>query len=94
MSRWGRLVDVLVVLFALFFVFIGVAFLYLGLTGRNLTGSDVAVEGGAGWAKVGVGLVFFLAAAPMFYYVFHPGARGLAKAEKRTKPPGRLPDEP
>jgi hypothetical protein len=87
MAFWGRLIDALVVLFALFFIFLGVGFVYYGLTGSALTGTDVAIEGGRGWGKVAVGLVFFLAAAPMLYYVFHPSAKGLPPPERKTKPP-------
>ena len=84
MGTWDRVVNTLVVAFALFFVWIGLSFLFL-----PLTGTDKPIEGGATWDKAVIGVVFLLAAAPMFYYVFSKNAKGLPPPEKKAKPPAR-----
>jgi hypothetical protein len=88
MGRWSRVVNALVVAFALFFAFIGFGLLYFGVSGQAISGTDVEIEGGPGWDKIALGLIFLLAAAPMFYYVFSPTAKGLPEPPKRgPKPP-------
>lgn len=84
MGRWDRVVNGLVLGFATFFVIIGVSFLVLPLTGTSI-GSEELIEGGATWDKAIVGVVFLLAASPMYYYVFSKNAKSLPPAPKRPK---------
>lgn len=84
MTFWSRVVDALVVFFALFFIFLGLGFIYFGVTGAGLPWSDAPIEGGQGSPKVVLGFVFLLAAAPMLYFVFHPSAKGMPPAKRKT----------
>lgn len=85
MGTWNRIVNVLVVLFASFFVFVGLSFLLLPLTGWTLLGHQAGIEGGASWDKALLGLVFLLAAAPMYYYIFSKNAKSLPPPVKRPQ---------
>ena len=88
MPRWDAIVNTLVVLFALFFCIIGLAFLVMGFR------PDARLDEGPAWQKAALGLVFFLAAAPMLYYVFSKNARGLPPPQKKKRAPPPPPSEP
>lgn len=85
-------VNLLVVLFALFFALVGLAFLAI-----PVVDTDRGLEAGNTAGKVVLGIVFLLAASPMFYYVFAKNVRGLqqaAKAHKEASPPPRAEPPP
>lgn len=80
MGAWNNMVNVLVVLVAAFFTYIGLAFLIM-----PITSSAPGIEGGPSWDKGSLGAIFLLAAAPMFYYVFSKNARGLPPVRKKAR---------
>lgn len=83
MGLWQWIVNALVFVTALIFAFIGARFVLMPLVGFGGT-----IEGGPGWDKAVVGLLFLLAAAPMFYYVFSKNARiGLSRLGAGRGPP-------
>ncbi len=84
MGFWNSSINVLVVLFAVFFTILGLIFLLMPFTG---TGKDI--EGGSTPDKAVLGVVYLLAASPMFYYVFSKNARGLPPPAKKN--PGQPP---
>lgn len=88
MPKMDAIVNVLVVLFALFFCFIGVAFLVMTFR------PDDRLDAGPAWQKGALGLVFLLAAAPMMYYVFSKNARGLPPVQKKARKPAERPPGP
>jgi len=77
------IVNTLVVAFALFFTFMGLWFILIPIThdARH-------IEGGPTWDKAFLGLIFLLAAAPMYYYVFAKSAKAMPPPRPRApKPP-------
>lgn len=80
MGLWRLFVDVLVVGFALFFTLVGIRFL-----GMAVTGIPELVEPGVLFEKVALGLIFLLAAAPMFYYVIARRTHALPSAPIRPR---------
>lgn len=74
-------VNSLVVGVALFFTYVGLRFLLVPLMGQ-----PAIMEGAPDGAKSALGVVFLLAAAPMFYYAFAKSARALPPARKKSPP--------
>lgn len=96
MGIWGTVVNVLVFAFATFFVVMGLALFYQAATledppqgpqGPNQTPPLPSPKDARASDLVILGIVFLLAAAPMYYYLFSENARGLPPPQKKPREP-------
>ena len=83
MRFWHTLVRVLVFACASFFAVMGVLILFLPITGRGKP-----IEPGQDLEKAMLGVVFLLAALPMYYYVFSKNIARLNPPRAKKKGPG------